>query len=484
LQLTRRRGQNREKSEKNTSAVSLGSAKNRQKSAVRTVKNIGKNQRSADSYGVSEAAALLGVSIPTLKRIVAEGRVESFRTPGGHLRILAESIEAVREERPRVRPVRDASPVLQNRREHLEELTLEAQEHRARRELAKLEREEREEAAEREAEVQAREEETAQRQAELELERERLEHDKAQERRRLERERSQELERMEAEQELAEFRQRWYEAASTAMAAPKLGWLTPGQRKEVIEALEAEIERRQPADEPRLAAILARSLEAALGPFRAEHNAEERRQRLTEEALRALPYSATEAEKARASAAIREALKRFDAFADVYEMRIAAQEAAQPARQAAERRLLSDRLLRWAIYELPWNRTDQDEARVRRECTEILSELPPDATEPEAREALEPTVHEARRIIDERQARKERETRKRQLVEQGVAEVSSYLLTLKDEGEISSKDYWNSEFNDDLKGSVRRGLEAELSGEESGKEVRELTREIIHAEID
>jgi excisionase family DNA binding protein len=81
---------------------------------------------------VSEATAALGVSAPTVKRMVAEGRIEAYRTPGRHLRILAESVEAMREgKHGQPRPVRDASPVLQNRRERLEELTLETQEVRA-----------------------------------------------------------------------------------------------------------------------------------------------------------------------------------------------------------------------------------------------------------------------------------------------------------------------------------------------------------------
>jgi F0F1-type ATP synthase epsilon subunit len=64
--------------------------------------------------------------------------------------------------------------VLQNRRERLEELTLEAQEHRARRELDKLRAEEQEEEDRREAEAEAREREAVQRQAEIELARDRL----------------------------------------------------------------------------------------------------------------------------------------------------------------------------------------------------------------------------------------------------------------------------------------------------------------------
>ena len=449
------------------------------------MKNNGKNRSEPDSYSISEAVAVLHMSIPTVKRMVADGQLEAYRTPGGHLRILAESIKAVREGRQgQARPVRDASPVLHNRRERLEALTLEAQEHRAKRELDKLQRDDQEEAERREAEAQAREEEAAQRQAEIELERERLEHEKAQEQRRLERERAEEQAQFEAKQELAAFRQRWYNAATEAVAAPKLAWLTSGQGKEVTEALEAEIERRQPTDEPRMGAILARSLEALLEPLRAARDAQERHQRLTNGALWSLPSSATEAEKGRATAAIREALGRLDNSADASEMRLAAEEAVRPFRQAIHRRQLDAKIISWALRELPWSRTDRDEARIRRECAEILAELPIDVTELEAKEALEPTVGEARQEIEHRQAEAQRQARKASLVQQGVAEVSSYLLELKHEGEISDQEYWNSEFTADLVEAVQHGLDGELTGDETTTKVRELAREIIDSEIE
>src|SRR5271169_5201451 len=95
-----------------------GLIKKRKIPPQKIVKNTGKNRLHVESFTASEAAALLGVSIPTLKRMVAEGSLESFRTPGGHLRILAESVDTLREpKQERFRPVRDASPVLQNRRE-------------------------------------------------------------------------------------------------------------------------------------------------------------------------------------------------------------------------------------------------------------------------------------------------------------------------------------------------------------------------------
>jgi excisionase family DNA binding protein len=448
------------------------------------VKESVKFRSQAESYSVSDAARLLGVSIPTAKRMAADGHVEGFRTPGGHLRIIAESIEALREQRRQPRPVREPSPVLQNRRERLEELTLEAQEHRARRELEKLRREEQKEADALEAEAQAREDEAVQREAEIELERERLELERAQQRARQEREQAEERAKREAQQALAAFRCRWQTKASEALSAYEYRWLSATQRKEMLGGLEAEIEKRQPADEPRMGTILAHSLEALVEPFRAERDAQERRQTLTEEALRSLPYLATEAEKVRATVAIREALRRLDSCADVCEMRVAVQAAVKPVHLAVGKRLLDARLLEWAIRELPWSRTDRDETRLRRECAEILAELPLGTSEAEGEEALEPTVREASAEIEKRQAENERQVRKASLIQQGLAEVSNYLLELKREGEIADEDYWDSDFTAHLNEAVRRDLEAELSGNETTKEVRELTREIIDGELD
>ncbi len=64
-----------------------------------------------------------------------------------------------------------------------------------------------------------------------------------------------------------------------------------------------------------------------------------------------------------------------------------------------------------AIQQLPWAKTELDALRVRRECAEILADLPEDVTELEAKEALEPTVQEACWDIEQRKARKERQDR-------------------------------------------------------------------------
>ena len=439
------------------------------------MKNTDKNHSGARSYSVSEAAPVLGVSIPTLKRMAAEGRLESFRTPGGHLRILAESVEAVRDHRQtQPRPVRDASPVLQNRRERLEELTLEAQEHRARRELARLQQEEQEEAERQEAEAEARDQAAAQREAELEIERERLRHDRAKE-----------ITRREAENELANFRRRWSEEAVTLLAVQEYSWLSSGHRNEILEMLEAEIEKRHPADESRMTTILKRSLESLAEPFQRQQQVQEKQQRVMEQALRDLPYSATEAEQVRVTATIRDTLRRLDDDTDKCEMRVAAQEAIQPLCVAIEKRLLDERLIEWAIRELPlWGRTERDEARLRRECAEILEELPIDASEAEAKDALEPTIGETCQEIEERWAQKQRDAQKANLIEEGVAEVSHYLWRLKQDGEISAEDYWDTDLRADLKDAVREELESELSGEETTKEVQEFARQTIDEELE
>jgi len=438
------------------------------------VKNTDKNHSGVRSYSVSEAATALGVSIPTLKRMVAEGRIESFRTPGGHLRTLAGSVEAVRDHRQtQPRPVRDASPVLQNRRERLEELTLEAREHRAKRELGKLHREEQEEAERREAEAEAREQEAAQREAKLEIERQRLKHDRAKE-----------MERREAERELTDFRCQWLDEANTALSAPEYSWLSPSQRKEILEELESEIEKRHPADELRMTTILNRSLASLAEPFHRQQQAQEKRNRAMQYAVMKLPYSATEAERVRATTTIRDVFRRFDDDTDECELRVAAQEAIQPLCHAVQKRLLNERLIEWAVRELPWSSNERDEARLRRECAEILEELPADASEEEAKEALEPTISETRQEIEERQARKHRDAQKANLIREGVGEVSHYLWRLKQDGEISTEDYWDSDLKVDLEETVREELESELSGEETTKEVQAIVREIVDEEFE
>lgn len=116
-------------------------------------------------------------------------------------------------------------------------------------------------------------------------------------------------------------------------------------------------------------------------------------------------------------------------------------------------------------------------------CPPDRYDLPLDASEADCKEALEPTIQEVSQEVKQRQAEKERQTRKANLIQQGVAEVSSYLLELKRQGEITAEVYWDSELTSDLTEAVQRSLESELSGDEATNEVRELAREIVDHEM-
>lgn len=108
------------------------------------------------SYSLTDAAAVLGVSVPTVRALVARGQLASFRTPGGHLRIPSESVASYREGRPnRTNPANITSMALQGRRENLEGLRLETEELRVRRDLRKVQEEEQEVENRRKAEAQA-----------------------------------------------------------------------------------------------------------------------------------------------------------------------------------------------------------------------------------------------------------------------------------------------------------------------------------------
>jgi hypothetical protein len=106
-----------------------------------------------------------------------------------------------------------------------------------------------------------------------------------------------------------------------------------------------------------------------------------------------------------------------------------------------------------------------------------------EVSEWEAKKDIELTVKKARENIEERHAQKEREEHKNRLVQQGLAEVSGYLLQLKCEGEISSDEYWDSDFTANLRELVQNELELELSGNETSKQVRELVHEILIDEL-
>jgi hypothetical protein len=230
-------------------------------------------------------------------------------------------------------------------------------------------------------------------------------------------------------------------------------------------------------------AFITHCLEALCQPFRVERDAQERRQRLTGEALRSLPDQTTDAEKVHATGAIRDALQPFDCSANVMEMRVAIEKALKPVRDAVRKRVLCQELIAGAARRLPfWLRTEQDESCLRRNCTKILAELPTDFTEAEGKAAIEPTIQQACGQIEKRKADQDRQARKASLIQQGIDEIFIYLLKLKGEDEIISEDVFGTKLNDQLKTIVRSRLQAELSGDEPTEKVKGLVHGIVDEE--
>src|SRR5581483_8683577 len=112
--------------------------------------------RDREVMTMTEAAAALGVSVPTVRQMIARGLLSPFRTPGGHLRFTTESLRAAKgESAPFSERSHGLSHTVQNRRERVEELGLQAQELRAQHELDSLRREQEQEEADRRADAEA-----------------------------------------------------------------------------------------------------------------------------------------------------------------------------------------------------------------------------------------------------------------------------------------------------------------------------------------
>jgi excisionase family DNA binding protein len=428
---------------------------------------------SQESYSVSQTAHLLGISPPTVRRMVAEREIESFRTPGGHLRITRESAEAARTGRKDKREAAGPSPVLRNRRERVEELALEAQELRAQREIEKLRREQDEEQAQLEAEAEAQE-----RQADREAEAARL---------RLERLRIQqarEREQRQAERELQAFRSHWLDHVEKVLGEFRFSWLSQGQRRELLRICEAKIGMHQVTDAPRMPVTIERTICATTEPWNHDRQAKESRDKIARVALWSLPAGAADREKAQAARLIQQALEELPANAADFELRAAAEESIESLLQSIEKRELRQEVTDWALRQLPWSATEAEKNSLRRECLEVLAELPADISEAEARGHVEELTKEASKEIEDREAERERERRKAQHVNRGVQEVFSYLLELKRDGEISSDELWDSELRHELEQAVRDELEGELSGDEDSGEVSEIVKEIVYDELD
>jgi excisionase family DNA binding protein len=146
---------------------------------------------------VAEAARLLGVDARTVRRMCAEGRLQSFVTPGGHRRVALGDIEAIQNgdaDLKRFSAGHFPSPTVQQKKEHIEELHLTIQERKARMALQELEDQERQRTEQEEGERRAEEQEARRMRREIDAERTR---------------RDRERENADAEARAAQARREW-----------------------------------------------------------------------------------------------------------------------------------------------------------------------------------------------------------------------------------------------------------------------------------
>lgn len=275
---------------------------------------------------VSEAVRLSGLSTRTLKRMAEEGRIKFSRSPGGHVRIARAALNGLL--RPANASVPAASSVLENRKERVEELVLESQELRVKRDLDR----QREEDADRERQrAEARRAEAVAR--ELVLRQSRAERKRDAERR--------ERERREAEesQRKAAFEKRWIQFGRDRLAVPALSWLTFEQHSQVLGIVADEVATLGPEDEEIMADVLTETVARVIVPWSLARGAEATRARLIEQSVwRELPACANDQEKARAVVSARAAIADFPLTAVEWELRARLAEALEPHRKAIEER--------------------------------------------------------------------------------------------------------------------------------------------------
>jgi len=247
----------------------------------RTANDAANSNVSGDAaVPVAEAARLLGVDARTVRRMCAEGRLQSFVTPGGHRRVALADIEAIQNgdaDAKRSSTGHFPSPSLQQKKECIEELHLTIQEKKARMALRELEDEERQKAEAEDAARQAEEQEA--RRARRDMEAERLRRDR-------------ERENANAEASAAQARQEWQAEWLRIMLRELPQDVPPELRLEVAEIVREELSRLCETSAGHAEDIVEATLRVAVGKALRLWKRSKEAARAAEEAPHQLPLFA------------------------------------------------------------------------------------------------------------------------------------------------------------------------------------------------
>lgn len=382
---------------------------------------------------LAEASRICGLSPRTLRGLEKEGRLAFHRSPGGHVRIARADLDGLlRHPANATTPAAAPSAVLQNRRERVEELKLQAEEVHARRDLETLLEQDADRKRERSETRRAQRED---KRLQLETEQARLARDRE--------ERNRQIRQLEEAQKQAAFEKRWIQWTREKFALPGFSWLSADQRNHVLEVVSREVETYTPTDEAIIADVLSEVIARLCAPWKLEYEVGKKREKVIESALYRLPHKATDAERVQAATDVRSALSQASLAASDFEIQSTVGAALEP---------------------------------ILKTITQRLAREEADAREKQAREEAE---REKTRKRDARQFRKSCR------VTDGISRVDSYLSELYSADEIDSETYLDSVWRAELKERVRDELESALEGspDETKEDAEELAEEIVDEEL-
>jgi excisionase family DNA binding protein len=453
----------------------------REKSRRRVVKNrSGKRynprmgQVGAESVPIAEAARLLGMSVRTAKREMETGRLRSFRTSGGHWRVLKSDVEAFRQgiTTPASAP---APSVLQNKREGVEELRAELDKRKLERELSKLDAEDAKTNRERDEVFRTQRLTVKAKLADVRLQRETNAQQQDRERRQRERD---------------QWRRAWINGARKEFPA----WLSVEHEQALLASIETELGLWDMEDaQESIGHALDRTIERVIAPWRAEREARARREQTVQSAVSLLPWGATDSDKARAVASVRAALSTVPLEARDSEVRVALDGVLAPVIESilkSQTRARRERLMESAAHSLrAWNSTEADKVHATAAVRSALADLPLGAAQTEEHNAVAAALAPIKRSIEERAAaQRERESRERKkpnLISFAVFHACNYLDEQFENGDI---DLDAGEDFDDVRrnvaAAVQSTLEEELTGDESQDEANRIACKIVDEELD
>lgn len=306
------------------------------------------------SYSPAAAGRKAGLSRSTIQRLISDGDLSSFKTPGGHVRIPAESLEEFLQRRNGKRTAVNSS-ALDRRREILESKRLRLQE-------ASVDEELREVRAERRARAASKREERERREREQEIRAQQEEN----EARRIEFEEEQARQRVARRILESNFRSRWkglcVTACSFASTSPlsntpyrerdaikaarrdlfgreDLDWLGSSEKSEIFRALSAEVDRREPEDEGAMVRYLRPVAQPLLRRFDHQRQLRLMQQEVADSILRDLPTKASDFERGKVRGILREQLTTIPAAADREEVSMRLARATAGVRKRIDQRL-------------------------------------------------------------------------------------------------------------------------------------------------